>query len=236
MMEVNNFKIVPFGGFYGSLWADTGDWEAFAEERGITLVDEWDVDWEGYEADLGPSYVGLYGEDMKKAGFKAFRLRYDCIVSPKYYNFSTDTMWAVLELDDPDGFFGYLKEKFYEFEDCLRDIIKDEFSSRDGFMSFMDDTFEEWIQRLDARDEDYVPYAVYMVMYCMTADAPAYFDEFGSELDNLYYEVLSCNGTNAEQYMEPCTDSARDELKAIEEREAEKAWDAEHQLSFQFTY
>jgi hypothetical protein len=63
------------------------------------------------------------------------------MTSPRYYNFETDRLWADVELKD--GWEDDVRAFMTENADWLRERIKDDWTSYDGFMSFMSNNFDD---------------------------------------------------------------------------------------------
>lgn len=69
---------------------------------------------------------------------------FDKIVSPKEYNFETDSIYATITFNDGwrDEVVKFLED--YKFPMSI--IIKDDWSDRDGFVSFLPNDIEDWIR------------------------------------------------------------------------------------------
>lgn len=118
--------------------------------------------------------------------------------SPRYYNFSTDKIYAYIELED-----GW-KDKVIGFMDANREWldkrISDEWTSYDGFMSFMDDTFSEWRARFtnDTYDERYVACMIgYMMLKENQHVRDDIFEDTFSDL-GLYQFIVPTDGVSDE--------------------------------------
>ena len=84
--------------------------------------------------------------------------------SPRMYNFDTDHIYADIELRDDwkDVMRGFMTEN----TDWLRDRIKKDWTSYDGFMSFMSNVLEEWDSYLfEEEDERYIATMLGYMMY-----------------------------------------------------------------------
>lgn len=91
-----------------------------------------------------------YEEDVRNAWVEAFRDRLPEFVlslenvemtSPRFYNFETDRLWADVELKD--GWEDDVREFMLENADWLRERIKEDWTSYDGFASFMSNNFDD---------------------------------------------------------------------------------------------
>ena len=73
-----------------------------------------------------------------------------------------------------------------ENKEWLTERIKKDWSSRDGFFSFMDNTYEGWYEELqsDDADERYIGVMIGYIMYCANEDI--YDDLITDTLENFY--------------------------------------------------
>ena len=151
-----NIELPFFPGFYESDLenSDTPYW-AIKEELDYYRSDYDNPCRELTEDDLDFNYAD-YENDVREQWIEGFRERMPEIIvslenvemtSPKYYNFSTDRLWADIELKD--GWEDDVRKFMDENADWLRERIKDDWTSYDGFMSFMSDNFDNL-----AHDED----------------------------------------------------------------------------------
>ena len=238
MFTINNFQLPSFSGFYNTSWSD--DDERFfydCKERGIEEVDGWEIDWTRYKNDVGSYYVLYYEGFIKQyLHLSGFNIIFEEIVSPREYNFSTDRIFCTLEIDNLSEFLGNLVKLALPVKDKLAKMIRDNHSSRSGFISFMSNDLDEWLSlfmNLTAlEDEDNAIYVSYIIYYLLLPHGD-FNDEY--TIDDSIYEFASCNGVYAGDYYEPVTDEAKAELEAIELKEEQARWDAEHQLKIPFT-
>lgn len=153
-----NIELPFFPGFYESdlengdtaYWAIKEELEYYRNECDTPCM-------ELTENDLDFDYKG-YEEVVRDGWVEAFKWRTPDFVtevsnvvmtSPKYYNFSTDKLWADIELKD--GWEDDVRAFMTENADWLRKRIKDDWTSYDGFVSFMSNNFDNL-----AHDEDEV--------------------------------------------------------------------------------
>lgn len=161
-MKTLSIEVPFFPGFYDSLLLNSDDsyyaikeeLEYYHDEEGRTDLteDDLDIHYDDYERDVCDAYVDVFfknaPEFIKKADF-------DEMVSPKEYNFSTDRVFANCEFADD------WKEKMKAFmeenREWLNERISDDWSSYDGFISFMSNRLEEWDEHLfEEEDERYI--------------------------------------------------------------------------------
>ena len=109
--------------------------------------DDLDFDYSDYEEDVRNAWVDGFRERMPEMVLSLENVE---MTSPRYYNFSTDKLWADIELKD--GWEDDVRAFMTENADWLRKRIKDDWTSYDGFHSFMSNNFDNLAHD---EDEDY---------------------------------------------------------------------------------
>lgn len=163
-----NFRIeLPFfPGFYESdlensdtaYWAIKEELEYYQrdyaygdpEEQAIyeqMTEDDLEFDYEGYEEEVRNNWVDVWKINAPNIVLSVENVT---MSSPRYYNFSNDKLYADVELSDD------WQEKMRAFmqknAEWLRERIADDWTSYDGFMSFMSNNFDNTAHD---NDEDY---------------------------------------------------------------------------------
>ena len=165
-----------FPGFYESflynsdmVWYEFNDKGNLAQYRDYfgdnTLTeDDLDIDFDQYTDDVSKSFVRMFYccdecpdfiEDMK----------FNELVSPKYYNYSTDRLYVDIKLTDD------WKKKVFAFmdenEEWLSKRIASDWTSYDGFCSFMSNELCQWREEFEKPepDERYIEYIIRYMMY-----------------------------------------------------------------------
>lgn len=146
---------LPFHGFYESKWSGAIDDEEryeidrLIEEHGYDEEIVSDIDVWRYGKycwmyqNLASDYVGFFNDWFKDSFGVDLELKFDGLESPREYNFTTDRIFAKM----PD-------EKFRELMQLvdigkLREYVKRNHSSRDGFISFYSNDLDDWLEKLD---------------------------------------------------------------------------------------
>ena len=172
--------IIPnFPGFYESVFENDIDQYFIDEEisyRYGEISEEikekfYDKLWETFDSDkyqkaVGQVYTQAFENEMSQYLFPELKLEYVGIDSPKEYNFRTDELVVNLVGVSHKFIKDRLIPKLKENQDKIAPIITERYSNRDGFYSFMDNSFNGWLQKLRAREYDqrYVMGAIYMLM------------------------------------------------------------------------
>lgn len=162
-----SFELPFFPGFYESTLydSDTEYWaikqeveyytrdlrEEHPEYQGIT-EDDLEFDYKAYEKDVMDAFIVAF-KDNAPGIVKS--VEFDELVSPKYYNFSTDRLFCWVTFSDD------WKTVMREFMDdnyaLLKDHIREAWSSRDGFWSFTSNDVDEWYGKIfDEEDPMYI--------------------------------------------------------------------------------
>ena len=154
-----NIELPFFPGFYESDLenSDTSYW-AIKEELDYyqndcekpckeLTEDDFDFDYKGYEEEVRNAWVDGFRERMPEMVLSLENVE---MTSPRYYNFETDKLWADIELKD--GWEDDVRAFMSENADWLRKRIEDDWTSYDGFMSFMSNNFDNLAHD---EDEDY---------------------------------------------------------------------------------
>jgi len=151
-----NIELPFFPGFYESdlengdtaYWAIKEELDYYRNEcdtpcKALT-EDDLDFNYSDYEKAVREQWVEGFREYKPEFVLSIENVE---MTSPKYYNFSTDKLWADVELRD--DWMDVVREFMVENADWLRERIKDDWTSYDGFMSFMSNNFDD-----TSHDED----------------------------------------------------------------------------------
>ena len=110
--------------------------------------DDFDIEWDEYRKDCCKEYIESFLECCPDFVESA---EYSELVSPAYYNFETDKLYANVVLSED------WREKILSFmetnKDWVAEKIKKDWTSYDGFLSFMDNTYEDWLNRFKTEED-----------------------------------------------------------------------------------
>lgn len=152
MNEVRQTTL-PFSGFYHSSHSELLDSTLhymFADETGNTNVELTDrafsnVNW----TKVHEEYAKIYAENF--AGmFNLETLAFKDLVSPKYYNYETDRLFCEISLDEVASIYEKVDKN------RLRALIKEKFTSYDGYISFYPNDLHEWPYDLKDWDHNHI--------------------------------------------------------------------------------
>lgn len=213
-----NIQLPSFGGFYDSIWYDSENeyWEMKNMEDNLEVpfdfqhLDDWGTSARYYQ-DVCKAYTEYMSEQYRKLGLD-ITMKYECMTSPREYNFTTDKIYADMSWDGRKNLEGKLIVLMEKHKEQLSRIICLNHSSRDGFISFMDDTYDEWYGRIAGMREEsgdidlYVGYLLAYLVMCENGWEHLY------DLDeDAHYDVAELRGIDMYNYLEPQTDEAKEE-------------------------
>ena len=100
--------------------------------------DDLDFDFKAYSEDIVANWVDAWKDNAPEI---VLSVENEHMVSPRYYNFDTDRIYADIELRDDwkDVMRAFMEEN----REWLRKRIKEDWTSYDGFCSFMSNNFDD---------------------------------------------------------------------------------------------
>ena len=140
--ELTNEFIAPdFAGFYDSIFTPYFDECLDCDDDLQAWVNEnVDYDYKEYESNVARHYVWAV-EDALREYLPNFRAEYKEVDSPKYYNFETDRVVGLCNLNEiREDIKAYINKYPNEFKKW----VKDNHSSYDGFISFYSNDVNDW--------------------------------------------------------------------------------------------
>jgi len=176
-------------------WGDLG-------VEGLTEND-FDFNFADYEKEIVNGFIEVSNSDWYRPEIvKEFK--YDHIWSPKYYNFHNDEIYAVAVLDTK--WRSMMRKWMKDNKEWLTKRIREDWTSYDGFISFMSNDYDEWFEYIFKElDERYIGC---MITYMMVRN------ERVSEL-RMSICMAVMEDICAESYVFPCTDEAKKKLEAV---------------------
>ena len=168
-----NIELPFFPGFYESdlensdtpYWAIKEELQYYREECDTPCKelteDDLDFDYKGYEEEVRNAWVDGFRERMPEIVSSLEGVE---MTSPRYYNFETDRLWADVELRD--DWMDEMRHFIASNYDWLKERIHEDWTSYDGFMSFMENDVDKWEEHL-FREQDgrYISTMIGHMMY-----------------------------------------------------------------------
>ncbi len=136
---------IPFSGFYETHFGEYFDYdmefqfasEAYPDKDDHELMDVVNavadtIDHKATRLAIAKAYVDQFNS------YYHTQLEFESLESPREYNFTTDTIYCYISHNEIRNIFEALDLKI------LDELIKDKFTSRDGFISFYSNDINEW--------------------------------------------------------------------------------------------
>lgn len=192
-----NFEIrLPFFcGFYESpLYnGDTLYWETYEEDSmeyyrerfddEALTAEDLDIDFPRFKEECAKAYMDVFFNNADCPNFIK-SMEFSDIVSPHYYNFETDKLYVNVEL--AEDWRNDVKSFMEDNKEWLTERIKNEWSDRDGFWSFMDNTYDYWYNEFQ-KDEIDERYLGVMIGYMMLVANPNIYNDLVCDtLESVY--------------------------------------------------
>lgn len=127
-----------FPGFYNSLIDSNNEIESFLDMENLT--DEQIF----FDFDSYTKYSSIYACNFIENELKDFgvlSVEFQELISPKYYNFSTDSVNCKIEIDT-QKICWYIHNNFENF----REYIYDNYSNKSGFISSYSNQVSDWVR------------------------------------------------------------------------------------------
>lgn len=182
-MKVQTFLPV-FNGFYNTLFEDLinnvvdGTIEYHNEQNNTDLVyDDFNFNFDSINQEICKDAVSKIEEKLNEIGINC-TIKYENLVSPKYYNFSNDSINIEINFKKFSQVIEILNQNF----DSFAQYIKDNYTSLDGFISSYSSNASDWMEDLIENAENEA-HKVGAVLDFILQEIEEYKDE------DLYYEL-----------------------------------------------
>ena len=122
--------------FYESIFSDAYE-DKFDEDNGgyLTAKNATNEEWEDYKKEVSNYYAQELFDalPLEKMGIESYDKDSIKCVSPKFYNYSSDTIYITLNINENKFMQFYLQEIYNA--PSFEEYLKENFTSYDGFMS-----------------------------------------------------------------------------------------------------
>ena len=218
MSIIIDIEVFGFTGFYQGIWDQSeneqneihemkyGEYEDF---ESLHMIEDWGFP-EDYRDRVAELFADEYADMVSSAIGINVKLVKSFVRSPREYNFSTDEIYAQIEIEDYDEFAKRLQHflKSDQYHDRLAEIIQQNHTSCSGFISFMSNDIDEWHELIeDPNNENYIS--------CLVGYIVSVVDEDGTQLLNSTIYEFVCSNTDL-HCVNPITDIAKEEFELYE--------------------
>lgn len=239
--QVFNIKSPFFPGFYSGPFDVSeieydvveSELDYYRTEEGIDLdTEDLEVNWESYTGAIIDKWVDVIRGYMPKSMVQD--IEFTGLWSPKDYNpwrNGGHTDEINLNVTMTPDWKAAVKKFMDSHHEALAARIKEDWTSYDGFISFMDNDIDDWYQHIEDEDERYIEC---IITYAMWFE----YEESGYGFANnvreaIIDEVADISYEAAMEALE-MSDAAKEKLAAAQERKRVEEFDKKHQLSLDF--
>lgn len=226
-----NIELPFFPGFYETdlensdtaYWAIKEELQYFQEECNTPCPelteDDLDFNYSDYEKDVREQWADGWKDNAPEIVLSVQNIT---MWSPRQYNFNHDRLYADVEL--ADNWMDEMRHFIGLNYDWLKERIHEDWTSYDGFCSFMSNDVDEWPSYLfEEQDDRYISTMLGYMMY--------------RENDNIYNNLVeyALEDIYAGSYVF-LTDEGEEKLAAVEEAAKRKIESMKGQLEIPFVY
>lgn len=133
-----------FPGFYGSTFEydnEEDDINSYNEEHGTDLnFDDFTWDYKEYHVRVAKAFVNKL--ELELRDYLPVKFEFEELISPKYYNFSNDSINVTVEVN-LDDLLALIKERGEE----AAEYFKAKYTSRSGFISHHSNDLADWLDK-----------------------------------------------------------------------------------------
>lgn len=152
-----------FNGFYGT-WFECSDdtieseIDYHREETGNDglIYDDLEFDFDDYRQRVAEACVGAIWNELKllfEVDANDFDIEFEELVSPKYYNYSNDSINVVFKLNK--NVFSKILSYLYNNIEEFKGYIEERYSDRSGFISYYSNDAVDWLTSLHSYFDHY---------------------------------------------------------------------------------
>lgn len=135
MIKIESYLPV-FTGFYNTIFES--DEDNYIEEG--KTYDDYNWDYADYANRLSMACVESIESELSSFGLK---LTFQALISPKYYNYSNDSINVLYELEEDSMFL--IKQYLIDNMDSFESYIEEKYTSCSGFISSYSNDYKKWL-------------------------------------------------------------------------------------------
>jgi len=147
--DIRKVVEIPFCGFYYSTISEAvdseieRDLEARSEEDEDFDTDEWEdnINYSALYKRLAKDYLEEFNKLINESFPVGIKLEWESMTSPKEYNFSTDRIFAYIDMAD------ICKLALLTSKEKLAESIQQRFTDRPGFISYYSNDIDDWLAK-----------------------------------------------------------------------------------------
>lgn len=165
-----------FTGFYHTFFSMYFDNEV---ERTLEDLDkqyeEVDFNYIEYELEVAKNCCDIVSEYLKEEGFEN-KITFESLYSPKYYNYSNDSINIDIDID-----LEQIRDFLKANKEAFNQYIKERYTSCSGFISHHSNNYKDWINELNENEEHKIGACLEFILI-----------ELGYNSEDLAYKSSEC--------------------------------------------
>ena len=156
-------KLQCFAGFYDSIWSPDDDIYYECAEENLEEDVDFTFDYKQYQNDICKAYTEVWELWMREFISDDIELEFVEVVSPRFYNYETDSCRVNIRLTQSAE--DAIIDKIEKHRNQLTKWIKENHTSYDGFSSYLSNDIDQWPSRLFDDDEKFQPAYLFCMLY-----------------------------------------------------------------------
>ena len=148
---IEGFEVRAFSGFYCTVWSEDvtlgeiNDYNECVDAwRRITSWDEVEYRNDEYQSEWLQRIPSKFAQAFDEIFGGDIEFRNCSLDSPTYYNYSNDKLVVDMFIGDYDAFLDKVGEYVSLYKEELTKAVREDWSTRDGFWSFVENDFDKW--------------------------------------------------------------------------------------------
>ncbi len=215
---------LPFSGFYNSKWSDElnnvennfieneAENDDSLDESEISSIVDKCRQYGTQMQYVAQEFVGYFNEKFKEAFAIDLGLRFESMKSPREYNFTSDVIYAYIDEEVVRRLLDDLEES------KLADMIRERFTSCDGFISFYPNRIDRWKEK-PLEEWDYNEVGTILEAYVAQVEDFEW-DVYSAMTDRNIFDTALDKGMDWGEYRGLCDDRRKEIEEELAEEEA----------------
>lgn len=170
-MKTFNIQLVSYPSYLPYEFGDADYYQAQEEAEYFNedhpgfevTADDYETDWDELEKDFHEAFVEAYQKKMPEI---VLNMHANGIDKPREYRCFHRGDYAYADVDLEDNWLEVMKAWIQDHYEWFRIRVDEDWTSRDGFWSFLENTVDGWLEYLDKEDTRYIGQMLwYMAAY-----------------------------------------------------------------------
>ena len=152
-----------FVGFYDSIWEPDTEIYYECERTGQEEDVDFTFDYKQYQNDICKAYTEVWESWMQEFISDDIELEFVEVHSPQFYNYENDSCHVKIHFTQAAE--DAIIAKIEKHRELFAKWIKENHTSRDGFISYLSNDIDQWPRRLFDDDETFQPAYLFCMLY-----------------------------------------------------------------------